>query len=241
MHMMPNCRCIFDSYIRPFRELLFPPLCFICEKLLGPNEEIVCAACLSGIRPVGKTDQHYQETLSRLAGEGAVSGLIAGCYFEEGGPLQSIVHQLKYSGMTSLGVLLGRRLGERVKDELAGEEIRGIVPVPLHFSKKRERGYNQSEFICKGMATVLGVPVEARLVMRRVYTQSQTTLSRDERALNVAGAFALRRHAERKIRDATVLLVDDVLTTGSTMRECAGVLVDAGAGKVIACALALAT
>lgn len=237
---MANNLLGLDWFIRPFREFLFPPLCFVCDTMLAGEEQFVCASCLAAIRPVAATDSRYQETASRLTSEGTISRLIAAYYFEAGGPLQSIVHQLKYSGMTSLGMLLGRRLGERVCQELAGEEISGLIPVPLHYSKKRERGYNQSEYICKGMASMLGVPVESKLVTRRVYTRSQTTLDSVERKRNVEGAFSLRTSARAKVTDRTFLLVDDVVTTGATMQACAQVLSDAGAGRVIACAVALA-
>jgi len=233
-------RLFLDGLIRPFRELLFPPICFVCENLLAAEEAMVCGSCLSAIHPVSKTDQQYLETCARLVSDGTIDHLVAAYYFESGGPLQSIVHQLKYSGMTSLGRLLGRRLGERVKEELGGEEISGIIPIPLHFSKKRERGYNQSEYICRGMSSVLGVPCEPRLVVRRIYTRTQTMLNSVERKENVAGAFALRGWARLRIEDGTFLLVDDVVTTGATMQSCARVLMDAGAARVIACAAALA-
>jgi ComF family protein len=237
---MANSPHFLDGLIRPVREFLFPPLCFVCETFLAADEELVCASCLSAIRPVSESDQHYQETLAKLASEGAISGLVAAYYFESGGALQSIVHQLKYSGMTSLGFFLGKRLGERVREDLGGVEVSGIVPIPLHFSKRRERGYNQSEYICKGIASVLPVPVEPGLVKRKVYTRSQTTLNSEERKLNVAGAFVLGKPRQLKVRDATLLLVDDVVTTGATMQSCARVLVDAGAARVIACGVALA-
>lgn len=222
------------------RDFLFPPLCFACERLLGEEEVLVCAPCLSAIRSVSEADPHYHDTLDRLASEGSISGLVAAYYFDAGGPLQTLVHQLKYSGMTSLGSFLGERLGEKVKNELAGLHISGIVPVPLHLSKRRERGYNQSEYICRGMSSVLAAPVMPKTVIRKVYTKTQTMLNSEERTHNVAGAFALRERRPLMMKDATVLLVDDVVTTGSTMRSCARVLMDGGAKRVIACAVGLA-
>jgi ComF family protein len=228
------------GFIRPLRDFLFPPLCFVCENLLAAEEAMVCASCLSTMRPVLRTDQHYQDTRARLSAEGAISQLVAAYYFETGGPLQSIVHHMKYNGMPSLGKLLGKQLGERVKEELAGGEVSAIVPVPLHFSKKRERGYNQSEYVCRGMSSVLGVQVEPTLITRKRYTRTQTQLNREERRQNVAGAFLVQRRAQPGIKDATLLLVDDVITTGATMQSCAQVLMAAGAKRVIACAAALA-
>ncbi len=237
---MVKTRPLFEGLIRPFRELLFPPLCFVCENLLTEGEERVCASCLAAIRPVLRSDSHFQDTRARLTSEGTLSELVAAYYFEAGGSLQTIVHQLKYSGMTSLGTLLGRRLGERVKEQLAGEKIAGIVPIPLHLSKRRERGYNQSEYICRGVASVLAVPVEQKTVARKIYTQTQTMLNGEERKRNVAGVFALREPSPLVLKDATFLLVDDVITTGATMQSCAQVLIRGGAKRVIACAVALA-
>ena len=90
------------------------------------------------------------------------------------------------------------------------------------------------------MSAVLGVPCDPRLVVRRVYTRTQTMLNSVERKENVAGAFALRSGARLRIEDGTFLLVDDVVTTGATMQSCARVLMDAGAKEVVACAVALA-
>jgi ComF family protein len=240
MDMTPKGQLRLDGLIRPFRDFFFPPLCLICDRMMAPEERYICDSCFALIRTVSKDDAPYQETLVKLASERTISGLVAAYYFETGGPFQSVVHHLKYNGLTALGRLLGERLGRRVSEELAGEEISGIVPVPLHYSKRRERGYNQSEHICRGMASVLGVPVEAKLVKRRIYTRSQTKLNIEERKENVEGAFVLRRRAGRVVKDGTFLLVDDVVTTGATMQACARVLMDAGAARVIACAAALA-
>ncbi|MBP1649052.1 MAG: competence protein [Bacteroidetes bacterium] len=237
---MSDRRTLIQGLVRPLRDFLFPPLCFACERLLGEEEEIVCAPCLAAIRSVSEADSHYQDTLDSLASEGTISGLVAAYYFEAGGPLQTLVHQLKYSGMTSVGSFLGERLGEKVKRELVGLHISCVVPVPLHLSKRRERGYNQSEYICRGMSSVLAAPVMPKMVVRKVYTQTQTMLNSEERKHNVAGAFALRGRRPPMMKNATVLLVDDVVTTGSTMRSCARVLMEGGAKQVIACAVALA-
>jgi ComF family protein len=229
-----------EGFFRPLRDVLFPPLCVVCENLLTGEEEHVCASCFSAIRPVLETDPTYQDSRRKLTSTGIISDLVAAYYFEPGGPLQTIVHHVKYNGMTSLGTALGRRLGERVKLDRPGEKVSGIIPVPLHFSKRRERGYNQSEVICRGIASVLDVPVAASVVLRRVYTQSQTKLNSEERQRNVAGAFSIQRQSSFMLKDATLLLVDDVVTTGATMQSCAQVLIEGGAKRVIGCAVALA-
>jgi ComF family protein len=116
--------------------------------------------------------------------------------------------------------------------------ISGLIPVPLHPAKCRERGYNQSEYICQGIHAVTGLRVITGLLKRQRYTESQTHLEIEERRKNVAGAFVLDPSAE--VSGRTFLIVDDVITTGATMSACAKTLGDHGAGIVIACSVALA-
>jgi ComF family protein len=136
-------------------------------------------------------------------------------------PLREIIHHLKYSDRPSLA----NPLGDMLKDCLQRESFTGdlIVPVPLHRSRQRRRGYNQAELIARR----LGRPVAKGLIRRRKDTPSQTGLSRAERRQNLAAAFEVR--AEVK---ATVIVVDDVYTTGATMNEIAKTLKRAGAERV---------
>jgi len=110
-----------------------------------------------------------------------------------------------------------------------GEGFDCVCAVPLHRVRKRERGYNQSELLARKLASELGLPF-VQPIYRRVYTRSQTNLSRQARLQNLAGAFALRKRSD--IAGKRVILVDDVFTTGSTVNEAAQTLKDAGAAKV---------
>jgi ComF family protein len=188
---------------------------------------------------VDEWDDAYRGAFARLNEEQAVSEFVAAWYFDSEGPLRALMHRLKYGGMTSIGVAFGRVLGERIREAGLGESDL-VVPVPLHASRMRERGFNQCEHIARGVSSVTGRPLRIGLVRRTRFTASQTTLGHLERRDNVRGAFALPPHAPRTIAGKTVLLVDDVVTTGATMRSCAGALHRAGAGAVIACAVAIA-
>jgi len=230
----------FQSFLEPFYRFIFPPTCFVCEGSLSNGEYKVCNSCWSRVAPADSKDEVYRETLARLVKGGSVSGLVSAFYFDQEGPLQAIIHELKYGGMTSLGVELGRKLGERLASVLSAEMITGSIPVPLHPAKLRERGYNQSEYICKGVQATTGLEVFPTLLRRRRYTQSQTKLNIDERKANVNEAFAINSSYESRVRDGTFILVDDVITTGATIDECARVLVDHGARRVVACSIALA-
>ncbi|MEE8113716.1 MAG: ComF family protein [Nitrososphaerales archaeon] len=182
----------------------------------------------------------YQEMFGRLISEGHVSRLVSAYHFEKDGTLQSLIHYLKYGGITALGVELGRRLGDCVQATLGGLLISGILPVPLHPTKRRERGYNQSEYICKGVQERTGLPVVEPLLMRRKYTKSQTELDIEQRKENVRDAFSVHKSFHRVIPDQTFLIVDDIITTGSTVNACAKVLIEHSAKQVFAASVALA-
>jgi ComF family protein len=115
-----------------------------------------------------------------------------------------------------------------------------LVPIPLHRRKLRERGYNQAELIACGMSEVTGIPVRTDLVRREKFTQTQTMLSLEERKKNMDDAFEVVPVATRNLENKTCILVDDVITTGSTILSCARELRDAGASRIIAASSALA-
>ena len=160
--------------------------------------------------------------------------------FEKEGKLQEIIHLLKYRGITSVGMELGREIGDVIIRDPLFQEAHMLVPVPLHKLKLRERGYNQSLVLCKGIAEVTHIPVRTDFLVRLKYTQSQTKLSLDERKGNVGGAFAINRKRFPDADEKTMILVDDVVTTGSTMNACAQVLLDHGARRVLVASAALA-
>lgn len=182
----------------------------------------------------------YQQFLAKLTGDGLISRLFSPFYFEKEGKLQSIIHGLKYQGYTSLGVKAGRKIGEVIEaaDDLPKADV--LLPVPLHPLKKRERGYNQSELISQGIEEVTGIPVRTDLLRRRKYTVSQTQLSLEERKENVGDAFEINEKRRDEVTGKSFILVDDVITTGSTINACAKALHDAGANRVHAAAIALA-
>jgi ComF family protein len=153
------------------------------------------------------------------------------CYRSCGG-VREVIHRFKYGGQLPLRRLVGRWLTETLEDSrIAGRRFDCIVPVPLHAARKRERGFNQAELLAVELRCASRLPV--RPLLKRIrYTTTQTRFVRAERIKNLAGAFRLRRGCD--VRDWRVLLVDDVLTTGSTLSECADVLRRAGAAAVFA-------
>ena len=226
------------SLFIPLKDFLFPPVCFACDRHLPDSRQSVCESCWAGIRRVVPDDPVFLETRAKLLSGGHVDELAAAFIFEKEGALQSLIHQLKYEEMTILGVELGKKLGEIIASTMTGTEI--LIPVPLHPIKLRERGYNQSEFVCEGIRSVLRIEQESNLLCRHRYTRSQTTLSVEERKANVLDAFSISKKRSSAASGRTYMLVDDVITTGSTIKECARVLHASGARRVTACVVALA-
>jgi len=143
---------------------------------------------------------------------------------------------LKYQGFQSLGVELGRRIGEQMRDWGVAGDI--LIPIPLHKIKFRERGYNQAEMIARGISEVTGIQLRVDIVGRRKHTQTQTQLNLDERTENMEEAFEID-HGEL-VENRVCLIVDDVITTGATISSCSAELLKAGATRVVAASAALA-
>jgi ComF family protein len=150
-------------------------------------------------------------------------------------PLVSkLVTELKYGDKPGLAGLLAPLMNSALPGPVA--EGTAVVPVPVHPSRKRERGYNQSKLLAERIARLRGLPLECGVLLKTKNTVSQTGLERNRRMDNVAGSFGLRR--PDRLSGLRVLLVDDVVTTGSTLKECACALLESGAMEVSACVAA---
>ena len=142
---------LLARYISPVKDFFFPPLCFSCNNRLSDTESRVCAACWLSIERVNSEDRTVQVLRERFSVEGSIDEFHSCYYFEERGVFQKLVHSLKYDAITVFGVELGERIGTMLREHPGSESIDAIVPIPLHRLKQRERGYNQSEFLCEGM------------------------------------------------------------------------------------------
>lgn len=231
---------VLKNILLPLREIIYPRVCFLCNILLTDGESKVCTNCWNSFTPLTSSHPSWVEHKRRFLVEGYIKDILSCYFFEQEGKLQETIHLLKYQGMTSLGIRLGRDIGAKMLDNSEYSKADFLLPVPLHKAKLRERGYNQSEFLCKGISEVTGIPVASSFIRRTRHTQTQTHLSLEERKRNVAGAFTIDQKHLPSLQDKTVILVDDVITTGSTMNECAKVLLDNGVRRVLAASIALA-
>lgn len=163
--------------------------------------------------------------------------------FYENDDFSKLIYMLKYSGMKKLGEFLGEISGAGLKTFIEDELNTGfdyIIPVPLFSTKLRERGYNQSEYISRGVSRVTGIRLIPDLVARVRHTTTQTKLSREERIKNVRNAFEINPVDSEKIKGKKIIIADDVVTTGSTMNELVKVLKVADASDILCFSIAMA-
>jgi len=232
---------IVGRIVGPLIDFIYPALCIHCEQRLPLTERHVCPTCWNLLDSIMSGDQLVSGQRQRFDEVGCVSRFVCCFSYDENGPLNEIIHGLKYGQRRSLGVELGKILGERIMSDPALRVVSILVPVPLHRVKLRERGYNQSDFIAKGVAEVTGQTVRSDLLIRKRNTESQTKLSMNERGVNVSDAFAAAEGRKADLHGQAVILIDDIVTTGATMSECARALKEAGAAEVHAAAVALAS
>ncbi len=219
-------------------QLLFPQTCMICGNKLIESEKLICLHCLYQLpRTDFHTDRDNKVEL-RFRGKIPVEAASSYFYFNKGSEFRHLIHQLKYKDQKEIGLILGRQAAFELKRDGIFADIDCVVPIPLHKKKERDRGYNQAEWIAKGLSEILEVPVESRCVHRIKSTKTQTRKNVLDRWLNVQDIFSIT-DAET-IRGKHILIVDDVLTTGATIESCATTLLQTEGVKISIFTLAIA-
>ncbi len=210
-------------------DLAYPRVCVHCGRPAPDLLLPLCPACLRHASSVDDTD------LCRLAARTVSAATVMVLWrFEQGGPVQSLHHALKYGNRPTYGSTLGKLIGAKYD----GPPPDAVLPVPLHAARRYERGYNQAEMLARGIGETLGCPVDNNLLARVRSTKTQTHLSADERQRNVAGAFAVA--GADRVKNRHFLLVDDILTTGATLNAARASLLASGARQVDLAVLAVA-
>lgn len=210
------------NYISTFSEsllhLLFPKLCAGCGSELMRNQQQICLDCINELaltnfflRESNPVEKMFWGRLPYVAAGSLV-------YFNKQSVIQRLLHLLKYKGKKDVGRYFGRLMGESIMQGGRFEDVDLLIPLPLHLSREKRRGYNQSAVICEGIAEIMGRPVFTSAVERKRKTETQTRKSRNERWDNMAGVFELKD--KDLLNNRHVLLVDDVITTGATLEAC---------------------
>lgn len=218
--------------------LFYPQLCAGCGAELSSQNSCFCMMCQ---RRLHLTNMHLcpdNEFTGRFWGRLPLASGAAMYYFNRKSPIQKALHLLKYKNQPQIGVDIGRRFGRLLAQSPLFAGVEAIVPVPLHPSKERLRGYNQSVMLAQGLAESLQIPVFANTLFRQNASVSQTKKKRMERFENVSTVFAVQH--PRRIQDKHILLVDDVLTTGATLESCGKILLEIPGTRLSMATIAIA-
>lgn len=226
------------NLIDDFLSLLFPRSCEICGNSLCKNETLICTYCL-GKLPYTHWHKDKDNPLHAvLWGKVPIQGITAMFYFHHGNRVQTLLHKFKYKGVRELGVYVGNRYGTQLKEVSPFDDVDLIIPVPLHPKKKKIRGYNQSEQFANGLSKSMNIAVISDNLFRKIASETQTRKTKIERWENVKDIFGVTNPDE--LIGKHILLVDDVITTGSTLEACASVLLEIPDLKISVAAIAAA-
>ena len=210
-------------------DVLFPELCVACGTQLIRGEKVICLKCHHGM-PRTRFDSYSDNPVARLFwGRVTVENATSFFRYYRGSPYQALIHELKYRNRQDIGMELGRLMGIELRDSaFACTDL--ILPVPLHKSKQRKRGYNQCDPVCEGLSSSLGIAWLKDCLEKTTRSSSQTDKSRFSRWRNVEGIFRVK-HPE-KIQGKHILLTDDVVTTGSTLEACVNAILEVQGTRV---------
>lgn len=216
---------IYNFFVKPVISLALPLQCEFCGKELSSGRKVICETCFYNLPLIsGKMISILLHEIQKPRFDQLY------IRYQFGDILQKLIHYLKYER----GLTLARYFAEGLANSVYNSHYDVVTAVPLHPVRLRERGYNQSAEIARHFASITGRDYKDNLIVRKKYTLSQTKLNKQERIQNVSGAFIVTKDLSGK----NLLLIDDVITTGSTLNSCASAIRKAGASRVDIAALA---
>jgi len=227
------------KWFKPMAHLFFPRYCAVCGERLGDGENALCLKC----------NLDLPRTQLHLLPDNRVEKLFFGkipiergtgfYYYQSGNDFEKIVRKIKYHGRKDLAIAMGQMMAMELISSGFFDGVDMLVPIPLHVSRLRERGYNQSECLAEGVSMVTGIEVRTDVVLRVKSTETQTRKSAQQRYENMQGVF-IRNVPTQVLQGKHVMLIDDVLTTSATLTSCADALKGAEGVRFSVLSLALA-
>lgn len=227
------------SLFNAFVDLIFPKYCLACNDTLTVGEEQICTQCRFDLPQTYSLSKGDEKLAQKFYGKVPVASANAYLKFVKGGKVQKLMHQLKYKNKPEIGEILGRWYGNELLRAGFDQKIDLIVPVPMHPKKISVRGYNQADLIAKGLAEAMAIDYDTTVLKKGKLTESQTRKSRYERYLNASDVYFVEN--DELVAGKRIALVDDVVTTGSTLEICASELLLAGATEIHIITIATAT
>lgn len=209
--------------------LIFPQLCNGCNNLLLKNESRICTNCLYELPETHHHKITDNEVTMKFYGLVPIEFGASFLYFKSKGIVKQIIHNLKYRGKEEIGTLLGNLYAPNLESIVREQRVSEIIPVPLHPKRHKKRGYNQVTTFCEALSTNLNIPLNDALLVRNLYTETQTHKDKDARQYQTNLFEA--KFTEQDF-DKHFLLIDDVITTGATLEKCARALLKIPNSKV---------
>ena len=220
-------------------DLISPRLCTVCGERLSVTEEVICSKCNLHLPRTGFHLDPQENIMAKMFwGQIPIERATALFYFEAHAETANILYELKYKNHPEIGETMGRMMARELQRGDFFDGIDGIVPVPLARKRQRQRGYNQSMEIAKGVSEVTGLQIYGKVVKRNIFEGSQTSKGRWERNENVENVFELLDGDT--IRGKHLIVIDDVVTTGATVIACTKQLLKAGDVRISVLSLGFA-
>lgn len=210
---------IFQSLVR----LFYPPLCVVCRDVLVRGEKYLCSGCLADFPSADPSYQSMDAFCMDSGGFIRLEALYALFYYNKHNDYKNLIYAVKYRSGKELSVYLGRMLGEKIGKP---DGVDAVVPVPLHPVREKARGYNQARQIALGISEVIGIPLWDDVISRVRNNATQTGKNTGERHKNVEHIFQLKN--TDMLSGKHLIVVDDVITTGATIKSCIRTLAEAG-------------
>lgn len=218
------------TILNHFLELFFPRLCVCCKDKLIESEESICLNCIHELPKTNHLTTPNNQLEVFFAGRFPFVRMASFAYFAKGGNIQKIIHEIKYKNNPQLAIYIGYLCGKEITKSNFFGNIDFIVPIPLHHKRMKQRGYNQALMLSNGISKVSGCKINGDNLVRVINNPSQTKNSRFERWKNTEGIFAVK---DKSIFEGKhILLVDDVITTGSTIEVCAKLILSCPTAKI---------
>lgn len=205
-------------------DFFYPRICAGCKMPLLQSEHVLCTSCHFHLPRTDYHLQHDNPVAKLFWGRVPLVAAAAFLQFRKGGRTQHILHAIKYQQAKELGILMGKLYAEQLLRHETFSKADVVIPVPLHPAKERQRGYNQSLLFARGLGEEMKKEISSQHLLRITATETQTRKSRYARFMNMKEVFVVEQPHE--LQNKHILLVDDVVTTGSTLESCAQLLMD---------------
>jgi ComF family protein len=235
--MLRNVSSSFRKLLNPISNSInvcFPPVCLHCQERIIEQDMWLCGDCYDKLsfmpeQQCPKCGYPTQQEECSNCEENHYVFTQAKSVFMFDGPAKTLVHELKYKGYTGIAKWFANQMYKAVLSEMPLPDVEYITAIPLHRVKKRERGFNQSELIARALALKLKIPYTDNLIKRKINTESQTLLNKTTRKKNLKDAY---KPGRLQPTGKSILIIDDVFTTGTTVNEAGKVLLTAGAKQI---------